>query len=491
MNQNLIAFIKGGCAPDTCAAAGVYPHSVHTANGCTAFLASNNETDILVATTGFGFSGKFLIDDWVICNLTHENAQVLRQVFPFTAPSPVLKAPRTVGVGDRLGIATPGHICAVKKYDVYPVFAQQSIRELNLTNRTFENVLDCATYAVFREDFTRGFGADGDHLKTLQEIEYALSCGYTMITLDCSDHIHNEVMEMTDEQVITKYQPDLEVESRYMGKSFMVENYNITFDPMAFRRMSLIYNEAIDFAVSVYSKFFASCEKSLDFEISIDETDTPTDPAQHFYVASELTRRGVRPATIAPRFCGKFQKGVDYIGDLTQFEQEFAEHAAIARYFGYKISIHSGSDKFSIFSIIGKYTHGSFHLKTAGTSWLEAMLVIARHEPVLYREIYRYARDEAFEKASEFYNVSTDLTKIPDVDSFKDEDLPNLFMLNDVRQLIHITYGNILNLKNPDGEFVFRDRLYAAWRKYNEEYVLLLEKHIGKHIELLYSGFHE
>ena len=199
--------------------------------------------------------------------------------------------------------------------------------------------------------------------------------------------------------------------------------------------------------------------------------------------------RWVQPATIAPRFCGEFQKGIDYIGDLAQFEKEFAGHAAIARKFGYKISVHSGSDKFSVFSIVGKYTEGVFHLKTAGTNWLEAMKVIAEHEPSLYREIHQYALDEAFVEARKYYHVTTNLNNIPALSTLSDEELPALFQNNDSRQLIHITYGLILNEKNPDGSFAFKDRMYAAWRKYSEELDTNIANHIGHHLEKLYSGF--
>ena len=147
----------------------ICPYAVNTENGCTAFLADIGERDVLIARDGFGFSGKKLEEDgevWVVCELTHDNAVLLRRHFAFTAPVPVLRQKRTVGVGDRLGIAAPGHIRVFEKYDAYPVLAQQSIRELTLTNRTFEEVLDCASWGVFRAGFRRGFGADGDHLKT-------------------------------------------------------------------------------------------------------------------------------------------------------------------------------------------------------------------------------------------------------------------------------------------------------------------------------------
>ena len=489
MKKDVIAFIEGGMKDF--ASCGVWPKSLHDSEGCKAFMADFGDRDVLVATKYFGFAGEDFEaggKEWTIAELTHENAKILREEFPFTAPCSVLKKDRSFGTGDRLGIATPGHIRVFEEYDAYPVFAQQSIRELNLTNRTFEHVLDCASYSVFRENFTRGFGADGDHLKTPDEVAYAIGCGYTMITLDCSEHIRNDVLGLSLEEVEAQYKPDKALEEKYLGKSFDIGGNEISFDKEAFMRMSLIYNEAIEFAAGIYKQFFAGKEGQLDFEVSIDETATPTEPAQHFYVASELIARGVVPATIAPRFCGEFQKGIDYIGDLAQFEKEFAVHAAIAKHFGYKISVHSGSDKFAVFTIVGKYTEGRFHVKTAGTNWLEAMKIIAAHDPALYREVHKYALT-AFAEASKYYHVTTNLDNIPDVDTLTDEQLPELFKNDDSRQLIHITYGLILNEKGADGAYLYRDRLYSAWRTYAEEYYEALHGHIGKHLELLYKGF--
>ena len=117
------------------------------------------------------------------------------------------------------------------------------------------------------------------------------------------------------------------------------------------------------------------------------------------------------------------------------------------------------------------------------------MKVIAEHEPALYREIHQYALDYAFEKATAYYHVTTNLNNIPALDTLTDAQLPELFKNNDSRQLIHITYGLILNEKNEDGTDRFRSRLYQAWRTHAEEYAQNLEKHIGHHLEQLYSGF--
>jgi tagaturonate epimerase len=237
----------------------------------------------------------------------------------------------------------------------------------------------------------KGFGADGDHLKKPEEIEYALSLGFTMITLDCSDYIRNDVNAMTAHDVKEAIILSDEIKNRYLDQTFEVEGYPILFDEISLKRTLLIYGKAIDYAVKIYETYLKDGKFQANFEVSIDETETPTEPLQHFFVANELSLRGVKLDTMAPRFIGEFQKGVDYIGDIDLFEEELKIHAAIARYFGYKLSIHSGSDKFSIFELIGKHTKGLFHVKTAGTNWLEAMKLVAMRNPKLYREIHAYA----------------------------------------------------------------------------------------------------
>ena len=462
----------------------VWPDSVNISGKTAAFMADTGAHDVLcIAGPLPGFSGS---SDGVVtvCPLGHQNAQALRACFPFTAPVPVLKYDRSVGVGDRLGIASPGHIRVFRRFDAMPVLAQQSIRELNLTHRTYSDVIDCASFAVFREGFRRGFGADGDHLKTREEIEYALKSGCTMITLDCSEHICSDAAHMDADALRANYTPDQALEQRWLNRSFRAEAHTISFTPEDLMRAQLLYGKAIAFAAAIWAEYIAPLNGRVDFEISIDETPTPTSPQQHFFVAAELLRLGVRPDTVAPRFCGEFQKGVDYSGDLKQFEREAAVHAAIARHFGYKLSIHSGSDKFSVFPILGRETRGRFHLKTAGTNWLEAMRLVAEKDPALYRQVHAYAIT-AFPEAAKYYHVSTSPATVPPLDTLPDAALPALFRRDDARQLIHITYGLILTAAGPDGRPLFKYRLYALWRTYAQDYAQLLDNHIGKHLDLL------
>jgi len=482
MDARIVKFLENGCCEVK-----LYEKSVKAVGEGLLFMVDCGAEDCLVAVGCPGFVGEEKVIDGVVYTvapLNHENAVALRKLVPVTAPSPVLRELRTIGLGDRLGLATEGHIQALAPYDAIPVFAQQSIRELTLTERTFHDVLDCVSFAVLRCGFDRPFGADGDHLKTPAEVQMAIDCGYTMITLDCSEHIRGEVASMSAEEVAEKYGAHPELEERYLGKTFTVEGHEITIDKEELQRIVLIYGEAIEFAAKIYHEFVEG--KPLDFELSIDETATPTTPAQHFFVASEMEIRGVKCATVAPRFCGEFQKGIDYIGNVEQYAEEYAVHAAIARKFGYKISIHSGSDKFSVFAVSGKLSQGNFHVKTAGTNWLEAMRVVAEQEPAFYREIHQFALDH-FVEATKYYHVTTRLDLIPALDTLKDEELGGLFDLNDARQLIHITYGLILTAKNEDGSDRFHDRLYDFWRAHRAEYAVRLEKHIGHHLELLYS----
>lgn len=467
-----------------------YPDSVHEAAGCTVFMTKTESGEKLaILGANPGFIGEEVIKEQghlLLADLSHENAQVLRRVFPFTAPRQGLVGGCSIGVGDRLGIAAAGHLRVFKRYPlVFPVLAQQSIRELMLTERSYEEVLDCVSFAVFKEGFERGFGADGDHLKKPEEIEYALRCSYSMITLDSSEHIRGDVNTMSEEAVKAAYKADQALEKRYLGRGFDIgadEALHFSLDELM--RASLIYGESIAFISDIYERYIRG--GNIDFEISIDETATPTTPLEHFFVANELTRRGVRFASLAPRFCGEFQKGIDYIGDLDQFERELVVHDAIAKHFGYKLSVHSGSDKFSVFPVVGSVTGGVFHLKTAGTNWLEAVRLVAMKAPGLYRDIHLFAL-EKFKDATKYYHVTTNLNNIPNIAALSDAELPKLMDMNDARQLLHITYGLILTTKNEDGRSRFKDDLYALWDRYEEDYAALLDGHIGRHLELLFS----
>ncbi|WP_203247601.1 tagaturonate epimerase family protein [Sporosarcina beigongshangi] len=423
------------------------------------------------------------------CSLTYENRLVLNRYFPYTAPQAFGTKIATIGLGDRLGLASPGHIETVNGRNIKPVLAQQSIRELTLTNRSMTDMLDAAAYAVFQEGYTGGYGADGDHIKLESDIKYALSLGVSMITLDCSDQIDKTIEEATDEVIakeFAKVPEDVKQVyfEKYLNKTFEVNGLSLSFDETSLMRNILLYDEAVTYTTYVYNEYISKEDRAIDFEISIDETETVTAPISHFFVANELIERGVTVVSLAPRFCGEFQKGIDYIGDVVQFEVELREHALIAEHFGYKLSIHSGSDKFMVFPIIAKYTKGIFHVKTAGTNWLEAVRVIANTNPNLYRKMHVFAL-ENFEEALKYYHVTPDLDGISALDTVTDGQLSDYMNDDAARQLFHVTYGLILTAKDEKDEFIFRDDFFKTLDVHELDYRAALVSHIGKHIDLL------
>jgi hypothetical protein len=424
------------------------------------------------------------------CPLSHANRLVLNQYFDYTVPRAFGTEIATMGLGDRLGIASPGHIKTVRGHDIRPILAQQSIRELTLTGRDYKQVIDAAAFAVFQEGYKDGYGADGDHLKVEEDIRMALDLGFTMLTLDCSEKIDTTIEVASDAVLAEKYLHLPEAvrthyENRYLNKPFTAAGTTISFDRPTLIKNVLIYSEAIEYMKHIYRTFIEKAAREIDFEISIDETSTPTAPESHFFVAHELYEDGVKIYSMAPRFCGEFQKGIDYIGDIAQFERELAIHAGLADDFGYKLSIHSGSDKFSVFSLIGKYTKGRFHIKTAGTNWLEAVRTVAKVNPTLYRSMHSYALAH-FEEAKAYYHVTTDISKIVPLAGVSDADLADTYMNEDnARQLIHITYGILLQAKDDQGRFLFRDAFYQTLSEQEEAFEQSLISHIGKHLSLL------
>jgi tagaturonate epimerase len=472
----------------------VYPNSIYDKDGSILFLIKDQATKKLVVFRNSqlfqdfeGSPESFKGEEIKICPLSLANAATTRKHFPFTGPVPLQQFPVTIGLGDRLGIASPGHLRLIKKYQgVRPVLAQQSIRELNLTGRNYQQVLDSATWAVFQEDYQNGFGADGDHLKTADEVQMALDCGFTMITLDCSEHIDNNIPNLSPTDLAAQYAKlPAEVRSKYepnyLNSAFEINGLSIRFSEAELQKAVLIYNQAIQHTMAIYRDVIVPADRTIDFEVSIDETVTSTSPSSHFLVAKELVEAGVKVASLAPRFCGEFQKGIDYIGDLHQFETEFAQHVKIAAYFGYKISVHSGSDKFSVFPTVGRLTEGRYHLKTAGTNWLEAMRIIAGKDPALFREIYAFAL-EHLPEAKKYYHISAVPARVPDLSSLTDAQLPQLLEHNDARQVLHITYGLILQAKDNREKYIFKDRFDRVLFQYETEYYQILETHIGKHL---------
>jgi hypothetical protein len=199
-------------------------------------------------------------------------------------------------------------------------------------------------------------------------------------------------------------------------------------------------------------------------------------------VANELNRLEVQWVSLAPRFVGRFEKGVDYIGDLDALEKDVAAHAALARHFGpYKLSLHSGSDKFSVYPIAARLAKGLVHLKTAGTSYLEALRTAAAVNPSFFRDVYAFAR-ERYETDKASYHVSAELRKAPPAEAVPERELPALLEQFDAREILHVTFGSVLKATAPDGSLRYKDTLFGLLRGSPEAYAKNLETHFVKHL---------
>jgi hypothetical protein len=475
----------------------VYPNSIHGLSGVLYFLARHDGRKVLIVVGDSPDAGRFIGNEEnfgsgkaKICPLDVANCRVLFDVFPFTKPQTQNGRSLSVGLGDRLGLATAGQLQALKNCDVFPVLAQQSIRELKLTGRSYEEVLAAAAFGVFQEGYTRGYGADGDHLKTREEIAYALNCGYTRITLDCSDYIHNNVLSLSEAEIERDYQAlpqgdRYNYENIYLNRVIPVKDeLYLQYEPASLKKKVLLYHKAIRYMVDIYRELIEQEQNKPDFEISIDETLTETSPEDHFLVSTELLNAGVVFDSLAPRFCGKFEKGIDYIGVIPEFKKDLDAHLKIAQKLGYRLSVHSGSDKFSIFPSIGEKAEGVYHLKTAGTHWLEALRVVAYHAPSLYRRIHQFAM-EHLQEARSYYSISADIAKIPDINMIPDSQLPDFLDKDPSRQVLHITYGLILMAKNEDGTSIFKDELYQFLYQNEAQYDAALSRHLKRHLDAL------
>jgi hypothetical protein len=484
----------------------IYPRSINRQNDVFLFIARKEIEKYLFLISLNGehpivdkFQGEFLQTNIFEqgttikqCPLNHQNAEVIRELFDFTKPV-LIGLQNSMGFGDRLGLANPAHLRAVAGTKIKPVLAQQSIRELERTNRKPAEVMDAATWAVFQEGFKDVFGADADHLKTTDDIDLMVKAGFTMFTFDPGAYVVNEadslplseLLERTNSLPWAVLKDSFEeVLLRYEDKLFPIsEDFRIQPDKGEVLRALIKYGAVVAHTVKLHTYLKEHYPNyPFELELSVDETDSVTSPFEHLFIANELKRLGIKLVSLAPRFVGEFEKGIDYKGDLEQFQREYIKHVKIAETFGpYKISIHSGSDKFSVYEVVGSLGQGRVHVKTAGTSYLEALRTVATVAPALFREILDFAREQ-FETEKESYHVSAEIQNVSSSADCSDRQLTELFEQNDARQVLHVTFGKVLTFKDSQGKYVFRERIMNCLKQNEETHYKYLEEHFRRHL---------
>lgn len=408
------------------------------------------------------------------------------------------------GFGDRIGLATPGHVESMNRAGdgIEAIYPQQSIREMTRTQRTAQEVMDDAMNGAAAAGWSRKIGADADHLKTPEDVDVTAAVGFTFFTIDPSDDVDQAADDYDEATVRSKFDGVRESAAwydDYVGKSVgLSTGTTIELTEEACMRAAVKYGPAIARALSMGNyirKVHEEAGKDYEIELSVDETEQPTTLAEHYIIADQCLKGGMKLVSLAPRFIGDLEKGIDYKGDLAALEESLGEHAAIATLLGgYKLSLHSGSDKLSMYSLLSKQTKGQFHVKTAGTSYLEALRVVARHDEALFREIINFGRSRYdVDKATYHVSATNDSAPAPEnVSDIVELEREYLELWSEVpegkgftkpgRQILHCTFGSTLTHET------LGPAVRSVLETHPDTYTEVLADHFERHLQALQAG---
>jgi len=331
----------------------------------------------------------------------------------------------SIGVGDRFAHQAKAqlHACqlvAADGIEVVPVW-NKSNREHNFIGSEPASVLAAAQSAVKSLGWTKGWHVDADHIR-VETVDRFLPHS-DFFTIDVADSIGQRAAPETVAAFVDRH-PELigTISIPQIDRPFVIARTDI-------ERVAGKFLLAVQDAGKIY-RYIAEKKGADQFvaEVSMDETDSPQTPPELLVILAALADEKVPVQTIAPKFTGRFNKGVDYVGDLAQFEREFHDDLAViahavARYglpANLKLSVHSGSDKFSLYPIIRrtlpKFDAG-LHLKTAGTTWLEELIGLAEAGGdglALAKEIYAGAIGHVDEFCAPYASViDIDQARLP------------------------------------------------------------------------------
>ena len=383
----------------------------------------------------------------------NKNAAELRNNHPFTSPSVISQGP-IIGLGYRPPWRL-GNICQARfaaRHGLNVMLAQQSAREIERTGRSFQDVIDSATVSAFEAGLKLPWGADGDHLRNEKEVTAAARAGCTHFTYDVSAELKEGFDAVADK---------------------VVKLYKLT--------------RAINGA------------RKFTTEISLDEGETTTNIEEAVKLLAVLKGKRIVINEIAPRFPGYFEKAIDYyreikngkrINDPRDFELYLRQIAEAGRKNNFRICIHSGSDKFTIYPIIARVLKSNFHLKTAGTYYLEDLKIVARHNLALFSDINKFSFAQ-FEKDRATYELSADPVKIPDLTKLSGGEIASLLQSgagnDDLRQVLHVTYGSVLTARAPDNSTRFAEKIENILRANVGEYEKEMEAHLTRHFSPFFA----
>lgn len=369
----------------------------------------------------------------------------------------------SIGVGDRFAHEAEAQLRAMIKakeelgIDITPVW-NKSNREHTIIHSVPQDTRAAVDKAISRMKWNKPYFLDADHINLSNVDKFIDSCDF--FTLDVADYIGKP---STQEEVDAFVKQN----ESFIGNLSIpgLGNVSITKDFL------VSFAQKYLFATKEAGKLFQYIENKKGkgkfiTEVSMDEVNDPQKPLELLFILKCLANEGVPAQTIAPRFTGRFNKGVDYVGDIAQFEKEFEADLLVIDYavakFGLpkslKLSIHSGSDKFSIYPVMGKlvkkYDKG-IHIKTAGTTWLEEVvgLSLGSAEGLdLAKAIYSMAYQRKDELCAPYATVidikASELPAPKDLTKWTSEEFSETLIHNpenprynaSFRQLIHVGF---------------------------------------------------
>jgi hypothetical protein len=367
------------------------------------------------------------------------------------------------GVGDRFAHQASAQLRAFQMLaqqgvQVTPVW-NKSNREHNFVGSEPQSVFDAAKAAVTKAGWDRAWHVDADHIQ-IATVDRFLSCS-DFFTIDVADYIGKPAADAEIDAFVQRH-PELVGNFDFAG---LTSGFSI--DVHFVKAVARKYLTATKAAGDIYRHIAARRgEANMIAEVSMDETDAPQTPPELLIILAALADEKIRAQTIAPKFTGRFNKGVDYVGDLAQFEREFADDLAViahaVKQYGLpanlKLSVHSGSDKFSLYPIIRdalRKTGAGVHVKTAGTTWLEELIGLSEAGGdglALAKEIYGYALSHVDELCAPYASViDIDRSRLPTIAVVNDWSGPDMASAirhvpknskfnASVRQLLHVSF---------------------------------------------------
>ncbi|MBN2029917.1 hypothetical protein JW824_06685 [bacterium] len=409
----------------------------------------------------------------------------------------------SIGIGDRFACQGKAQLQAVIKtqewgIDITPVW-NKSYREHEIIHSHPADTRRAADEAVRLCNWKKDYFVDADHVG-VRTVDLFIDTS-DFFTIDVADFIGEKADQQSLDQFHNQHQ-------KYVGPlkiPNLPETISITYDHIL--EIAETYLRAVEEAGKIH-RHITSKKGTVGciIEISMDETSKAQTPIELFFILSAIARENIPVQTIAPKFTGQFYKGIDYMGNVDQFSKEFETDLAVIDFAvgelglpaNLKLSMHSGSDKFSLYpsmkNALKKYNAG-LHLKTAGTTWLEEVIGLAESGGeglAIAKIIYRQAYHRIDELSKPYANViDIDFQKLPSSDqvdlwdglqyaSALKHDPTNLRFNPHFRQLIHIGYKIAAEMKA---------RYLAALKQYEKTIARHVTENIYEnHLKRLFDG---